>query len=206
MKKRLILSVVTLILALSTLLSLCSCGKLPELDSELKDRFIYLIEESKELNGIFFGAGLPVYYRDNELSNRLGVYFNDEIVGYNRVIEGTSYLTVDSIKQRAELVYSSDYLSALYETAFDGVMTGNTSAYLRFYEDGIWLYQNIIANDFKLSERIYDYSTMEIVKPSNNDYINVKIESYTLENRKKEIINLSFVYEKGAWYLDSPTY
>ena len=78
--------------------------------------------------------------------------------------------------------------------------------YLRFYEDGSWLYQNIIANDFKLSERIYDYSTMEIVKPSNNDYINVKIESYTLENRKKEIINLSFVYEKGAWYLDSPTY
>ena len=142
MKKRLILSVVTLILALSILLSFCSCGKLPELDSELKDRFIYLIEESKELNGIFFGAGLPVYYRDNELSDRLGVYFNDEIVGYNRVIEGTSYLTVDSIKQRAELVYSSDYLSALYETAFDGVMTGNTSAYLRFYVE-------------KKSDRIY---------------------------------------------------
>lgn len=206
MKKRIILSVVTLILALSTLLSLCSCRKLPELDSELKDRFIYLIEESKELNSIFFGAGLPVYYRDNELSGRLGVYFNDEIVGYNRVIEGTSYLTVDSIKAKSELVYSSDYLSALYETAFDGVMTGNTSAYLRFYDDGSWLYQNIIATDFELRERIYDYSTLKIVRPSNKDYINIQIESYTLEERKREIVNLSFIYEGGAWYLDSPTY
>ena len=179
---------------------------MPELDSELKDRFIYLIEESKELNVIFFGAGLPVYYRDNELSDRLGVYFNDEIVGYNRVIEGTSYLTVDSIKQKAERVYSSDYLSALYETAFDGVMTGNTSAYLRFYDDGNWLYQNILATDFELAERIYDYSTMKIVKPSNKEYINVKIESYTLENEIREIVNLSFIYENGSWYLDSPTY
>ena len=42
------------------------------------------------------------YYRDNELSGRLGVYFNDEIVGYNRVIEGTSFLTVDSIKEKEE--------------------------------------------------------------------------------------------------------
>ena len=179
---------------------------MPELDSELKDRFIYLIEESKELNGILFGAGLPVYYLENELSDKLGVYFNDEIVGYNRVIEGTSYLTVDSIKEKAELVYSSDYLSALYETAFDGVMTGNTSAYLRFYDDGSWLYQNILATDFELYERIYDYSTLKIVKPSNKSYINIQIESYTLENTKREVVNLSFVYENGAWYLDSPTY
>lgn len=206
MKSRIFIGILALIIALSTLFSLCSCQKMPELDSELKDRFIYLIEESKELNGIFFGAGLPVYYRDNELSDRLGVYFNDEIVGYNRVIEGTSYLTVDSIKQKAERVYSSDYLSALYETAFDGVMTGNTSAYLRFYDDGNWLYQNILATDFELAERIYDYSTMEIVKPSNNEYINIRIESYTLENDIREIVNLSFIYENGSWYLDSPTY
>ena len=207
MKKKIFLGVVAVLILLCVVcLLFLRPTKMPELDSELEARFIYLIEESKELNEIFFGAGLPVYYRDNELSDRLGVYFNDEIVGYNRVIEGTSYLTVESIKEKAEEVYSSEYLSALYETAFDGVITGNNSAYLRFYDDGRWFYQNIFATDFELSERIYDYSTMEIVKPSSNDYINIKIESYTLENSERITVNLSFTYENGNWYLDSPTY
>ena len=206
MKNRIFLSLAATVIVISMLLSLCSCGKLPELTDELKDRFIYLIEESRELNTIFFGAGLPVYYRDSDISERLGVYYNDEIIGYNRVIEGTSYLTVESIKERAEKIYAEDYLSALYETAFDGVMTGNSSAYLRFYDNGDWLYQNILATDFELNERIYDYSTIQIVRPSNNDYINVTIESYSLEDEKRVTVNLSFIYERGNWYLDSPTY
>lgn len=206
MKNRIFIGILALIIALSTLFSLCSCGKLPELSDELKDRFVCLIEESRELNVIFFGVGLPVYYRENDLSERLGVYYNDDIISYNRVIEGTSHLTIESIKEKAEKVYSEDYLSALYETAFDGVMTGNSSAYLRFYDNGEWLYQNILATDFELNERIYDYSTMKIVRPSNKDYINIQIESYTLENRKRVTVSLSFNYERGNWYLDSPTY
>ena len=160
MKKRIFRSAFLIFIVLSMLISLCSCNKMPELDDDLRDRFINLIEDSKELNTIFFGAGLPVYYRDNEYSERLGVYYNDEILGYYRVNESSSYITIDAIKEAAEKVYSKDYLSALYETAFDGVMTGNDSAYLRFYDDGEWLYQNILANDFELCERIYDYSTM----------------------------------------------
>ena len=97
-------------------------------------------------------------------------------------------------------------MSALYETAFDGVITGNDSAYLRFYDNGEWLYQNIFANDFELCERIYDYSTMKIVKPSSDSYINVTIESYTLKNAERIEITLSFVYENGSWFLDCPTY
>ncbi|MBO5945429.1 MAG: hypothetical protein J6Q69_02365 [Clostridia bacterium] len=206
MKKRIFRSALLIFIVLSMLISLCSCKKLPELDNDLRDRFINLIEDSKELNTIFFGAGLPVYYKDNEYSERLGVYYNDEMLGYYRVNENSSYITIDAIKEAAEKVYSKEYLSALYETAFDGVMTGNDSAYLRFYDDGEWLYQNILANDFEICERIYDYSTMKIVKPSSDSYINITIESYTLKNAERIEITLSFVYENGSWFLDCPTY
>ena len=200
------ISLLLAIIVLFSALSLISCsGNAPELES-VKERFIYLIESSKELNVIYFGKGLPVYEREGVLATELGVYYNDELTSYNRVMEGSKYLTIDEIKARSNEIYSTEYLNDLYETAFDGVMTGSSSAYLRFYETSDWIYQNLYATDFELSERIYDYSTMEIVTPSNNEYVNITIESYTLENRTRKTVELTFVYEDGNWYLDSPTY
>jgi hypothetical protein len=77
---------------------------------------------------------------------------------------------------------------------------------VRFYDNGEWLYQNTNATDFGLSERIYDYSTMKIVEPSVADYVNVSVESYSLSDPTVREVFLSFVYENGNWYLDSPTY
>ena len=204
--KYLFLRIVILSLVLITILSSVSCaGKVHELD-EVKERFVYLIEESKKLNTLFFGTGLPVYRRDDLISERKIIYMTDEYAGYNRVTEQSPYLSVDEMKRACEQIYSEDYRSDLYESAFDGVMTGDSTAYVRFYDDGEWLYQNINATDFKLSERIYDYSTMQIIEPYAADYINVSIESYTLADPTKRTVYLSFIYENGNWYLDSPTY
>ena len=43
-------------------------------------------------------------------------------------------------------------------------------------------------------------------KWSNSKYVTVSIESYTLSDSKRKTVNLSFVYENGNWFLDSPTY
>lgn len=205
MKKR-IISLCLTVFVLFSAISLISCsGSAPEL-SDVKERFVYLIEKSKELNMIYFGSGLPVYERDGILAEQKGVYYNDEITSYDRVMENSRYLSIDEIKERSEEIYSTDYLSALYETAFDGVMTGSSTALLRFLETSDWIYQNTYATDFELSERIYDYSTMQIVKPSNNEYINITVDSYTLKDRSVKTVSLTFVYERGNWYLDSPTY
>ena len=70
MKKKIIVGILSLLLVISATLSMSSCsGKAPEIDG-VSERFVYLIEESKELNVIFFGTGLPVYRRDSELSER----------------------------------------------------------------------------------------------------------------------------------------
>ena len=121
-------------------------------------------------------------------------------------METTRYKSTDEMKKCAEKVYSTDYLKAIYETAFDGYLTGSSSAYMRFYETSDWLYQSIYAPDYKLSERIYDYSSIRMFAPSSDEYINITIDTYTLANRKVKTISLSFVYERGNWYLDSPTY
>ena len=204
--KKMLATVTVAIIIIAATLSMVSCSQsAPPLD-EVKDRMIYLIEGSKEINALFFGKGIPVYDRESLLTSELGVYYDDQYTAYNRALESGRYLSVDHMKEEAEKIYSEEYLKAIYETAFDGFMTGSSSAYLRFLETNEWLFQNRDAVDFGLSERIYDYSTIEIVKPSSDKYINITIESYTLDDPKREKISLSFTFERGNWYLDTPTY
>ena len=206
MKKRIFSAFLACILVICSLSVFVSCSSEPTDIEGLKERFVYLIEESKELNVIFFGNGLPVYRSDGLLSERKRVYFNESLGNYERLMENSSYISVDHIKIAAEEIYSVDYLSEVYESAFDGIMTGETSAYVRFYDDGEYLYQHIDFYDFTLFERIYDYSTMKVVEPYSSDYVNVTIESYTLDDKTRREVELSFIFENGNWYLDSPTY
>ena len=205
MKKRIINIILALAIVLSAV-AMASCSATAPDIEDLRDRFIYLIEGSKELNVIYFGKGLPTYKREDTLSGELGIYYNDELVTYDKVMECSKYISIDEIKKRSEEIYSTEYLSALYETAFDGFVTGGSSAYLRFYESADWIYQNTYATDFALEERIYDYSSMTIVKPSNSEYVNITVNSYTVGSTSAKEISLTFVYERGSWYLDSPTY
>ena len=75
MKKRILSGVIALIVCLCSIFSMVSCqnSNAPELD-DVKERLVYLIEESKELNVIFFGVGLPVFRRESSLSDRKMVY------------------------------------------------------------------------------------------------------------------------------------
>lgn len=206
MKKRIFAMLLAAILAMTVILPLASCsGKAPELEG-IKERLVYLIEESKELNVLFFGNGLPVYRQNSELSDRKMVYFNTELMGYDRVMENSAFMSIEEIKEAAEAVYSEDYSSEIFESATDGIMIGDANAYVRFYDNGEWLHQNKNINDFKVEERIYDYSTMKMIDPSSADYINVSIESYSLADNVRRVVYLSFAYENGNWYLDSPTY
>ena len=206
MRKRIVAAVLTALLIVALVFPLASCSKkAPEIDG-IKERLVYLVEESKELNVLFFGSGLPVYRRDSELSERKMVYFNDKISGYDRVMENSAYMSVEEIKVAAKSVYSEEYSSEIFESATDGIMLGETTAYVRFYDNGEWLHQNVNINDFKVDERIYDYSTMKIIDPSSADYINVSVESYSISDKVRRVVYLSFIYENGNWYLDSPTY
>ena len=205
--KKLFATIMLVIFIATIALSAVSCSQSAPPLEDVKDRMVYLIEGSKEINTLFFGKGLPVYDRESLLSEVLGIYYDDQYAAYNRALETSGYVGADDMKAAAEKIYSTEYLAAIYETAFDGYLTGNSSAYLRFYETSEWLFQSRDASDFKLSERVYDYSTIEIVKPSSSEYINITIESYSIDNPEvRQTISLGFVFERGNWYLDTPTY
>ena len=202
---RIIVLVLSLTMCLSSVLCFASCSKKPKID-EVYDRFAYLIKESEELNTLFFGAGVPVYKKDSTLANIRGIYFGYTRSTYDVVMDNSKYSSIADLKAKAERVYSTNYLEAIYETAFDGVLYDGGS-YLRFYSEGDKFYQNEGINIYELEKRVYDYSTMKIVRPSNNDRVNVEIESFLVSAPEiKRTINLAFQNENGEWYLDSPTY
>ena len=208
MRKKLvcrILASVICAMLLCSVLCLTSCSKKPKID-DVYDRFVQLIEESKELNVLFFGAGVPVYEKDSLISDRREVYFAYTKSNFDIVMENSKYDSIEMIKKKAESVYSTNYLSAIYETAFDGVLYDGGS-FLRFYSEGDKFYQNSGINIYELEDRIYDYSTMKIVRPSNSERVNVEIESYVASNPDaRRTITIAFQNENGIWYLDGPTY
>ena len=210
MKKQIVkmgVKLLCLCICVVSVMSFCSCGtrKAPELD-EVKERFVYLIEESAEINELLFGAGIPVYERGGLLAQKRHIYDNIYQDVYNLSMEQSLYYDTAGIKAEAERIYSSKYLSALYETAFDGVLIANGS-YLRFYEEGGQFYQAKNADSFSYQRKIYDFSTMKIVKPSDDDYVTVELEAYDVGmSHKPRTLKITFVKEGDEWYLDSPTY
>ena len=203
-----IISVVLLVAVILTctgIFAYCQLNKAPELET-VRDRIIYLVEGSKQINEIFFGEGLPVYVRDSELSEEKFVYIGEQNKGYEKVMEVSPYLLLDEMKEAAERIYSSAYCKQLFESCFDGVVVDGVTL-LEYVEIDEWLYQSTARDTLAKNERIYLYGTMKIVRPSNKEYINVDIESYLINNPdKKQTERLSFAFEDGNWYLDTPTY
>ena len=152
-------------------------------------------------------------------------YDANDNVNYDVVRLDCGYLGVDDIKAAAEKVYSKAYLNSIYSSLFDGIRSdygdSSSSVLLARYieeagEEGGVLYlrmSNVTEAMFE-AQRVYDYDTMQIVKPYNKDRVNVTVtangvyfssETKKIENGPHEV-RLSFVLENGKWRLDSPTY
>ena len=118
------------------------------------------------------------------------------------------YVTVNDIKAAAEQVYSASYLMSIYETMFVGYIEKgvNDIIYARYYDspDGLKMLKE---SDVWITEkRIYNYDSMEIVRPSKANRITVEIDSYLEGSGEHLTVRLSLVKQDGEWYLDSPTY
>ena len=139
------------------------------------------------------------------------VYTNDDPSGYDVVRADSEYLSIDEIKQAAEKVFSAEYLELIYSAAFDGVAyvegasSGVRSA--RFVEQGGLLRQSNEIDSQLPGLRVYDFSTMKIVRPSNAKRVNISVDTHLEGETDILNVNLTFTLgEDGQWYLDSPTY
>ncbi|MBR6708165.1 MAG: hypothetical protein IKL84_00640 [Clostridia bacterium] len=194
------------ILALVLLLTGCAAD-LPAVE-DVKPRLIELIEASWEINDIFFGEGLPAIARDSDYAKENHIYYMDEEGGnYDIVTPDCPYQSTSMIKDAAELVYSKTYLLSIYETMFVGVADENAGMlYARYLDTEAGLRKSNVHEPITTARRLYDYDSIEIVKPSNDQYINLEIDSH-LEGQDEILrVRLTLVKEDGVWLLDSPTY
>ena len=170
------------------------------------DTVVDLIERSYAANDLLYGYGLPVIAIDSEWAELNFTYSENDYADYEYVSEYSPYLTANAIKAELESVYSTDYLSTYYTSLFDGFIAGETLFRARYYEADNWLYQSVDNEPLVTWQRIYDYSTMRITKPSRADYVSVIIDTHLEGDDTILPVTISIVNQGGTWYLDSPTY
>ena len=136
---------------------------------------------------------------------------------YDYVVFDSAYDSISSIKAAAEKVYSREYLADLYEMLFDGTSIENSVTgvvvmkprYIEHSDDlgTVYLMKSNTYDPLISEKRVFDFSTAEIVRRSNKNFVTIEIDSY-LESKPEErlTIKLTMTKQNGEWLLDSATY
>lgn len=143
-------------------------------------------------------------------------YTSQDPDNYDYVRPDSPYLSVDEIKEAAEKVYSKDYLeSSVYVALFTGAAAGEglqslSARYIEYYDEGQNTTSFMMSNTYPpliTETRVFDFSTAEMVRPSNKKLISIRIESYLPSAPEARIeVTLTMVKQDGEWFLDSATY
>ena len=203
--------IVSALLCAVLLLSLCGCGGCggaPEL-AEIYDRTVELVEGSRRLSVIFYGAGLPVYDKESVIYRDL--YADDTSAyakNYSIVDPRCGYLSVDALKAAAAEYWSPELLEKqVYPAAFDGLSAtigGSSSiAPARFQENGDRLYCLDGVAENAPAQLIFDYSTLAVIRPSNAHRVLLTLDAWELgKPETKFAYRLTLVNVDGTWLLD----
>ena len=205
--KRILLILLVVVIVLMA--SCCDAPRdpAPEID-EVYDRLVQVIEASHEVNVLLFGAGLPVYTRGDAEDELVHRYYGMADESREFVTPYAKYNSIADMQAAIAAVYSTEYRESLYESLFTGYAADEMSVMMpaRFSEDEKFLYMSRYVDPLVKGVRVYDYASMEIVEYSHASRLRVSIMSYTEDHPdvwKK--VYLSFVFENGDWYLDSPS-
>ena len=199
---------ILLILVTVIMSSCCDASRepAPAID-EVYDRLVQVIEASHEVNVLLFGAGLPVYPRGDAEDLLVHRYYGVTDNGQQFVTPYAKYASIAEMQTAIAAVYSTEYRESLYESLFTGYAADEMSVVMpaRFSEDEKFLYMSSHVSPLVEGVRVYDYASMEIVEYSHASRLRVSVKSYTEKHPEWKKVYLSFVYENGDWYLDSPS-
>ena len=200
---------ILLILVTVIMSSCCDASREPAPDiDEVYDRLVQVIEASHEVNVLLFGAGLPVYPRGDAEDLLVHRYYGVTDNGQQFVTPYAKYASIAEMQTAIAAVYSTEYRESLYESLFTGYAADEMSVVMpaRFSEDDKFLYMSRYVSPLVEGVRVYDYASMQIVEYSHASRLRVAIRSYTEDHPEEwKTVYLSFVYENGDWYLDSPS-
>lgn len=184
----------TVLLCMGILLGALSGCSVKMSDEEARSILSELVPLSLEMNGIFFGDGLPL---EDENAEPM-----ESVTGgqYMRVSPTAKYQSIAEIKTAAESIYTAEYLqNSVYPMAFDGV----DDARPRYAErDGV-LCRNLNSVSFPLTDRLeFDRAT---VSDTGYEVIELSVP-YTDADGAEKTAKITLRQQNGKWLLDSPTY
>lgn len=142
-------------------------------------------------------------------------YTSDDPTDYDYVRSDAEYLSIQAMKDKAEAVYSKDYLSGIYQALFDGVVSEDESLkgleprYYEYTDDygSVLLMKSNTYEPLIREKRIFDLSTAEIVRPKRKNFVTISIESHMESTPdRRETVRLTMILQDGVWMLDSATY
>jgi hypothetical protein len=85
-------------------------------------------------------------------------------------------------------------------------VVGSTVVRAQLYETEEGLYQSADREVLIPRQRIYDYATMRVVKPSNAHFVTLELESHMPGEQEALTVRLALILEQDGWRLDTPTY
>ena len=184
----------------------CRTSTPPPPLEDIYDAAVALIEASFAVNDVMFGAGLPVWHVGSEFAEQYGLYNDDDYATYEYVTNDSPYLSIGEIKDAIAQVYSKEYAQSLYGVLFDGYVVGTRVVRAQIYEGANGLMQSIDYEPIITQQRVYDYTTMQIVSPSNATYVTISLDSYEEGKTEPTLAHLKLILEQDGWRLDTPTY
>lgn len=179
-------------------LGFASCGKENITLDEVREVLPDLVKNSVVLNQIYFGEGfLPS--ADAGASPVGGYYYADSM--------RLGFAAIEEIKDATEQVFTPAYAALLYESAFDGISTGETVVAPRYIEGEMGILQSMGGTVYDLPTRVYHFDTLAIVE-KGTERVTVSVETAANgETVTVELIVVRTGSEDGYVYrLDSPTY
>lgn len=208
--------IITLILTLTLCLgAFVGCGDDDEVENreydaaEVEAAAAILLEESKLLNYIYWGKGIP-YVLDENLSS--GSYYPAD----EEYLDSIGIKTIDDLKQKTAKTFSDGMCEWIYSTVLSSVYSDSSVAGLSRYEQ-VWGGKN---NDEPEYIRVYSEANYWLVDEveyhpsvealrSEGEIVYVMVLA-TVTNAEGKVMNtnleVGLVEEEDGWRLNSPTY
>lgn len=207
--KKIIVSVLSLLVALSFCFSLCSCS------AQSKEQMIQtaseLLEKSCEINEIFYGKGIETDEKSAEYAREQLLQDSDiKIPAYAEVHVDYKYQSTAELKEAALEVYTESYLEPVFDIAFLGHKDSQNGAiveYARFVDNefGVLTQRVDIEDEIIYKGRTFDASSIQIIK-KRPSYVLFTVTSL-VDGQPSDTMKIKMQKDSnGNWKLDTPTY
>ncbi len=191
-----------LFLLLFLCLPMIGCTKEEVDEKELFSSVEALIEESRVLNDIYFGEGIPT----KENGTAIGVYREADMIS----LQAMGFTSIAQIRAKTQEVFSSGMCNWLFGRAFSALSVGNAVELARYYETadkGLLMVQTT-AESYLNGDTVYDYTTLKLVS-QYRDTVKVTLKATVTTEEglsRTETIDVDLLKTVDGWRLDSPTY